>query len=456
MEESIEKWLKSDDGLYEKYYEDYVQAPDKAKWWISKRGTFRDYPGYKQVNQKVSVAPLKDRLVKSLDDEDWAKASKAYKRDVAKELGTTVDKLDSAWDEHLEDVKKSNEIQARKDEVDKWPWYKKMVASDYAKQRYINEPEKSVFSDKGEWYNKGEDVSDLLYGGAGAVADFIPGIGGTVVGPAVRGLRDVQHKVTDSKYQKEGSDILTDVGKDAIFNVAIEKTPTALLRKSEKTAKQSGKFDTFMNKVNSYNEVVNDVRKNKAGTDMLDWSNLHNMSDAQIEETINAMPDGSMKRVLEGYVADGVEKNRDKIGESLVTFQSLSDPKHLSQQQAFFDEYWNVNPNKKSYWKEQGVDDYVKNQALASKQNKLVKGVSEGLDAWQKGGGKAIIETDTAKGRGSKPNTSDREDIDWFKTNYSRDWEAGFIPRGKDDEPIMKAYREWKEERKRPSIREVM
>ena len=86
MDESIEKWLKSDDGLYEKYYEDYVQAPDKAKWWISKRGTFRDYPGYKQVNQKVSVAPLKDRLVKSLDDEDWAKASKAYKRDVAKEF----------------------------------------------------------------------------------------------------------------------------------------------------------------------------------------------------------------------------------------------------------------------------------------------------------------------------------------------------------------------------------
>ena len=139
-------------------------------------------------------------------------------------------------------------------------------------------------------------------------------------------------------YQKELEDIVTDVGLDAVFNAAIEKTPTALLRRTEKQAKQSGKFDKFMNKVNNYNEVVKDVRINKAGTDMLDWSNLHNMSDAQIEETINAMPDGSMKRVLEGYVADGVEKNRDKIGETLVTYESLSNPKRLSQQQAYFDE----------------------------------------------------------------------------------------------------------------------
>ena len=56
----------------------------------------------------------------------------------------------------------------------------------------------------------------------------------------------------------------------------------------------------------------------------------------------------------------------------------------------------------------------------------------------------------------SKVNTDDREDIDWFKTNYARDWEAGFVPRGKEDEPIMKAYREWKEENKKPSVRNVL
>jgi hypothetical protein len=55
----------------------------------------------------------------------------------------------------------------------------------------------------------------------------------------------------------------------------------------------------------------------------------------------------------------------------------------------------------------------------------------------------------------------ERNDIDWFKEHYARDWENKFAPHGNENEPIMKAYREWQEEQekkkqKRPSIREVM
>jgi hypothetical protein len=63
---------------------------------------------------------------------------------------------------------------------------------------------------------------------------------------------------------------------------------------------------------------------------------------------------------------------------------------------------------------------------------------------------------------GKRPSTKvskdEREDIDWFKTNYARDWEAGFVPRGKEDEPIMKAYEEWKAEQKvqKPSLKDIM
>ena len=86
----------------------------------------------------------------------------------------------------------------------------------------------------------------------------------------------------------------------------------------------------------------------------------------------------------------------------------------------------------------------------------MVKGVGTVFDLVQGQGGNALKEIKTAEGRDSMPNTSEREDIDWFKENYARDWEAGFVPRGKDDEPIMKAYREWKEENKKPSVRSVM
>jgi len=74
-----------------------------------------------------------------------------------------------------------------------------------------------------------------------------------------------------------------------------------------------------------------------------------------------------------------------------------------------------------------------------------------------KQGGRAVpyIQQNAAR---HKESNQERSDINWFKTNYSRDWEAGFIPRGKDDEPIMKAYREWQEENKqtKPKFSDIM
>jgi hypothetical protein len=425
MEESIEKWLKSDDGLYEKYYEDYVQAPDKAKWWISKRGTFRDYPGYKQVNQKVSVAPLKDRLVKSLDEEDWAKASKAYKRDVAKELGTTVEKLDSAWDEHLEDVKKSNEIQARKDEVDKWPWYKKMVASDYAKQRYINEPEKSVFSDKGEWYNKGEDVSDLLYGGAGAVADFIPGIGGTVVGPAVRGLRDVQHKVTDSNYQKDWSQIAGDVGNDLLFNAGTDLAPTMLLRRGERYAGNAEKgwkngLGDELKKADDYLQAKHETENIKQSTEQLgggDWQNQYKLASnpTKWDKAVDRLPESPMKSDL----------------------KTLKDAPRNEKMEALTQ--WEVaaggNPHPYIYVEKNGEEvlkPYFKDEvrpAVTEHYKKVLKGNDEAgaltkslagaADAWKTFGERGVKEGKNALGRGSKPEELEQVRNDRWAKGYA-------------------------------------
>lgn len=441
MEESIEKWLKSDDGLYEKYYEDYVQAPDKAKWWISKRGTFRDYPGYKQVNQKVSVAPLKDRLVKSLDEEDWTNASKAYKRDVAKELGTTVEKLDDAWNEHLEDVKKSNEIQARKDEVDKWPWYKKMVASDYAKQRYINEPEKSVFSDKGEWYNKGEDVSDLLYGGAGAVADFIPGIGGTVVGPAVRGLRDVQHKVTDSNYQKDWSQIAGDVGNDLLFNAGTDLAPTMLLRRGERYAGNAEKgwkngLGDELKKADDYLQAKNEVENIKQSTEQLgggDWQNQYKLASnpTKWDKAVDRLPESPMKSDL----------------------KSLKDAPRNDKMEALTQ--WEVaaggNPHPYIYVEKNGEEvlkPYFKDEvrpAVTEHYKKVLKGNDEAgaltkslagvADAWKTFGERGVKEGKNALGRGSKP-----EELEQVRNDR---WSKGYATW---DEKKSPEYKQWEQD----------
>lgn len=449
-------------NYYGKYsYAEQNEAVKRLNEGLSK--ALKNNPDHQGLQQFIaSMTEASDEMIKDKVTSSFRDLDKVTDTDItlkAKKLGIPVEEFRNQFKLVKERIDTEKGRERRKKELDEMAWYnpQKWATSDYEKQRYINDPDASIIGKEGngKWFNKGEAISDLAFGIAGAAGDMLPGWG-SLVGPAVRGLRDVHHKATGSKYQKDIGNILRDVGEDALFNVAIEKTPTALLKSAEETAKNAGKFDTFMSKVNDYNNVMKEVRNNKAGIDILDWSQLHNMSDLQIEEAVKSMPDSPLKQKLKGYVDDGVEKNRDKIGETLVTYEPLSNPKRLLQQHSYYDEAGNVKPFKKDYWKEQGVEDYVRRQANASQQGKLVKGASNILDAIQSFGGNALKELKTAEGRDSMPNTSEREDIDWFKENYARDWEAGFVPRGKDDEPIIKAYREWKKENKKPSVRSVM
>ena len=71
--------------------------------------------------------------------------------------------------------------------------------------------------------------------------------------------------------------------------------------------------------------------------------------------------------------------------------------------------------------------------------------------------GPGLVKTsDTAAGRRQPvKEDTDRSDIDWYKENYARDWSMGFVPQGREDEPIMKAYREWQKENHSPNISDV-
>ena len=58
--------------------------------------------------------------------------------------------------------------------------------------------------------------------------------------------------------------------------------------------------------------------------------------------------------------------------------------------------------------------------------------------------GSGIVKTlDTAndKRHVAKGDTN-RAEIDWYKENYLRDWQAGFVPNGNPNDPKVKAYNE--------------
>jgi hypothetical protein len=104
------------------------------------------------------------------------------------------------------------------------------------------------------------------------------------------------------------------------------------------------------------------------------------------------------------------------------------------------------------------MKDYMENQTKSQARKtaeKVAKAQARGL---VKQGGRGYIIESQNEARHNVKN-EERNDIDWFKTNYARDWAAGFKPHGNENEPIMKAYKEWEEDQKknkRPSIREVM
>lgn len=109
-------------------------------------------------------------------------------------------------------------------------WKRTLFASDYENQRYINDPKSAIFGKQAPGFinssvgAKADLISGLAAGAADVATPFIPVpgvnvIANTLVGPSIRAGRDVAHKVSDSPYQKDWTDIGTGFGSDAGINL---------------------------------------------------------------------------------------------------------------------------------------------------------------------------------------------------------------------------------------------
>lgn len=456
--------------------------------------------GFVQGMTEASDEMIRDKVMSSFRDLD--KVTESDIQIKARKLGIPTDEFREQFKTVKNRIDTEKGRKRRAKEVEEMKWYdpQNWATSDYEKQRYINDPDASIIGKEGngKWYNKGEAISDLAYGVAGGVADLLPGVGGMVFGPAIRGARDIQHKVTDSKYQKDGGDILGDFGKDLFVNVGSDLLPTTLTRYMPRAVKfaRRGKPNTGITKF-AEDVYTNKVTKEKVNqmNDELEsfgWNlNSKNFNEGQIYDTpdiqlidqIKSLPENSiLRKQLEKDAIitsrAGIEHiDREAMTSTLADFAASTPKKNelanFEQLRANPDGF-HKNTQLELMLNEEGnkqhILDYMLEQNKAANVSKNAKRGSKLLEGWENYGdrvnkslatmgiGKDIpmLPTVIQARQTSKVNTDDREDIDWFKTNYARDWEAGFIPRGKEDEPIMKAYREWKEERKRPSIREVM
>ena len=377
----------------------------------------------------------------------WLKTqwAKDYQDMSFEDFKNDVSNMSKYWEDEKRARDYNASKKAREKEVKNWPLWKDVLASDYAKQRYINEPEKSIFSDEGEWYNKGDDVSDLIYGGAGAVADVIPGYG-AFLGPAVRAARDVQHKVTDSPYQKDWSNIGQDALADAAVNAGVEFMPTALLNRGRKFGKNIGKSDELFTDLGAEINVAQRQKANDAAFEYLK-KNEGMFDDARVAQIrINSMPESDVKNDVLKLV------NSDKYSKAqLLRYMDAYETASKEGIDAY--KYWpktsNTRPNaniKTDNLGESSVDFFKSKERLQGlPESKLRTGAAKVMTNYMPAGQTVVKEIDTAKGRGSEPETNDKLTKDWYKQNYERDWKMGFKPNEKEGDLLWEAYKEWKE-----------
>lgn len=367
-------------------------------------------------------------------------------KDVQKEQ---FDKALSNMSKFWEDEKRAREYNAgrikRTQEIKDWPLWKQVLASDYAKQRYINEPEKSIFSDEGEWYNKGDDVSDLAYGIAGAAGDALPGYG-TFVGPAVRAARDIQHKVTNSPYQKEWSDIGQDALSDAAINFGVEYMPTAILNRGRKAGKNIGKSDEVFSDYAAEMNFAQRQHANDAAFEYLN-KNLDMFADARVAQIrVNSMPESDIKNDMLKLVNSDKYSKRE-VERYMDAYQKANE--NGIDAYTYVKSNSNVRPNKNIKTDNLGENtiDFFKSKErlMGLPESKLRTGVAKLSTKYAPAGQTIVKEIDTAKGRGSTPEADKQLVKDWYKQNYARDWELGFKPNEKEGDPLWEAYIEWKE-----------
>lgn len=111
--------------------------------------------------------------------------------------------------------------EGRLDKDRNWGFVRNLLSSDYAKERYIHEPETAIIGYEAPDLGKAPEtrtaaIADFGAGAAGAAADLVPPA--WWLGPIIRTGRDVVYYGTDSPYAKSEQDIAKSIAADFGIN----------------------------------------------------------------------------------------------------------------------------------------------------------------------------------------------------------------------------------------------
>lgn len=465
-----DSWAKKYDSLFS----------EKAAGWNELRNKYKPLPERMTAAFGTSDSKnpfvLPKALLADMYDKDFA--------DVPREkFDETVANMSKYW----EDEKRAREYNASRKRREKEindaniisPW---SLASEYSKQRYIDDPNASIFGKEGKFnpYSKeGQDeIRDVSLGFFGAALDAVPGVGGVVGGPAVRLARDIYHSESDSPYKKDletiGKDALTDVG----FNVGTNYLPTAILRRGNRVGKNTSKLYNYPNDVAAVADVA---LRTKQNTEALNY--LKNNVDSGIFDDIRVgrirvetMPESDVKHDIMKIVNSDTY-TKDDILKYIDAYKKAENEGMLTDLYEYKPETARVEPIAKAEQAETPVfaegansyfdakervgalSDWNKKQTSTlfnNSKHKIDIPTGKAYDAavnvgakvankWGPVGESVVKVAETGAGRGSDIKQSDKTVKDWYKQNYERDWKMGFKPKEKEGDLLWEAYKEWTE-----------
>lgn len=372
-----------------------------------------------------------------------------------------------SWFNKTNEYKKQYE-QEREDEAgrirrsrevrEEWvPWKNPLTwlgASEYERERYIRDPESAIFGKESDInlsniHQKGEAISDLAYGSAGAVGDLIPGAGG-LLGPTARAARDVQHVASDSKYQKGVGSMTGSAIADYVLSLGAWKIANA-----RKAARMEGTGrDPMVQHVLDAEKMKKNVAEgiNKFDEKMpytqTEWNKLlESIPDSPLKRDLMAANASMASPVERAAIVSNYEKQLQYATPELA--RAAIDTDFLLR---------NSNPSLKNMPKNSAQSELIQTIAKVeplSNRQKIGLLAAKAIEQYNKRApGQIAVQTlSTASGKKSGDLEDKYKSYDfntakaWYKKEYKRDFDLGFVPREGDDPAKIAAYEEYLKEK---------
>lgn len=307
---------------------------------------------FKQMTRgwsKIRTNKSKDIQTRMRDvfSEDEFNPSKKWKDEMYEEYFSDIDRETfentlSQMKNYYEEYKKEGEERInRRDrikEMENVPWYKNILMNEYSKRRYIEDPNSSIWGEQGEFnpYSKeGQaELADNILHFTSMVPDTYPGMAGagkigfsTFGGPVTRALRN---SIVDSDIKEENP--VNKFFQESGVNIGTSFAPTlwitAVTRRGKNIAKSAGYFDEIALK----KAITEEGKAIDSGIKTLD--KFDKMSTSKIMQTVNGMPNSSLKNELMAVVSNP-NFNKGDIEKVISTYKNIRKTSSKELQEAF-------------------------------------------------------------------------------------------------------------------------